>query len=162
MASTQPKQPATDSKPPRPPAFLNQVMAGLLRSPLHGLMSANLMLLTFTGRKSGKQFTTPVTYSYLSPDRLLVFTSSSWWKNLRGGAPVSLRIKGKLVQGTAEPTDDRQTIIAETRAYLAKKGVRNARMIGLQIDPKRELSQEYLDEVTRGRAVIYIQIVPTV
>ena len=39
---------------------------------------------------------------------------------------------------------------------------RNARMIGLQIDPKRELSQEYLDEVTRGRAVIYIQIVPTV
>lgn len=120
-------------------------------------MSKNLMLITFTGRKSGKQFTTPVTYSYLSPERLIVFSSNPWWKNLRGGAPVSLVIKGKPVQGTAEPTDDRQTVINETRAYLAKKGVSNARMIGLQIDPKRELTQEYLDEVTQGRAVIYIQ-----
>ncbi len=75
---------------------------------------------------------------------------------------MSLVLKCKPVQGAAEPTDDRQTIIDETRAYLTKKGVRNARMIGLQIDPKRELTQEYLDEVTQGRAVIYIQIPPTV
>jgi hypothetical protein len=54
------------------------------------------MLITFSGRKSGKQFTTPV--RYIQNDRMVrCFTSSrnQWWRNLRGGADVVLRVRGK-------------------------------------------------------------------
>lgn len=54
------------------------------------------MLITFTGRKSGKTFTTPV--RYVETDGIIrCFTSSEnmWWRNLRGGAEVILRVRGK-------------------------------------------------------------------
>jgi hypothetical protein len=34
----------------------------LLRSPFHGWLSDNVLLLTYTGRKSGKRYTIPVAY----------------------------------------------------------------------------------------------------
>ena len=37
----------------------NPVMKALLRSPLHGLVSKNIALLHFRGRKSGRDFVTP-------------------------------------------------------------------------------------------------------
>ena len=38
---------------------MNPIMKGLLRSPLHGLMSGSLMLITYAGRKTGKPYTIP-------------------------------------------------------------------------------------------------------
>ena len=54
------------------------------------------MLITFTGRTSGRRFTTPVRY-VRDGDVVRCFTSSSnqWWRNLRGGAPVTLRLAGQ-------------------------------------------------------------------
>lgn len=52
-----------------PPAvfrLVNPLMKLLLRSPLHGLVSKRLMLLTMTGRKSGKQYSIPVGYTQVA------------------------------------------------------------------------------------------------
>lgn len=35
--------------------WFNPLIIALLRSPLHALMSANMIVLTYTGRKSGLQ-----------------------------------------------------------------------------------------------------------
>ncbi len=64
--------------------LMNRVPQLLLRSPLHGLMSSRYLLITFTGRKSGKQYTTPVAYLG-EGDTIILTTDSPWWKNLRGG-----------------------------------------------------------------------------
>ena len=42
--------------------IINPVMRFILRSPLHVIFSSGIMLITFTGRKSGRKFTTPVRY----------------------------------------------------------------------------------------------------
>jgi hypothetical protein len=42
--------------------WFNPLMAGLLRSPLHALISHNTMLITVRGRKTGRALTTPVNY----------------------------------------------------------------------------------------------------
>ena len=54
------------------------------------------MLITFTGRNSGRQFTTPVRY-FRNDDIVRCFTSAEgqWWRNMRGGADVVLRIEGR-------------------------------------------------------------------
>lgn len=58
----------------------------LLVSPLHGLVDRNLMLVKFTGRKSGKPYATPVQYFREHDGEFIFFTRKSrqWWKNLQG------------------------------------------------------------------------------
>jgi len=67
-----------------------------LRSRWHGVLSKSLMLITFTGRKSKKSFTTPVRYVAVN-GKIRCFTSqeTAWWRNLRDGADVTLRIRGR-------------------------------------------------------------------
>ena len=53
------------------------------------------MLITFKGRKSQRVYTTPVRY-VANDGAVRCFTSPEnlWWRNLRGGADVVLRIEG--------------------------------------------------------------------
>ena len=77
-------------------SIINPVVRGLLRSPIHGLISESLMLVTYTGRKSQRRFTTPVRY-VPAGDSVRCFTSPEtlWWRSLRGGADVVLRLQGQ-------------------------------------------------------------------
>lgn len=87
----------------------------LLRSPFHGLVSKRIMLVTFTGHKSGKRYSTPVEYMQ-NGNTVTLFTRKDrrWWKNLQNAAPITLRIRGQDVSSTAELTLDNDTKIAET------------------------------------------------
>ena len=81
----------------------NPLVVWLLRSPLHHLMSGSVLLLTFEGRRSGRTYTTPVNYVREGEDLLLVAARDhTWWKNLRGGAPVGLRFRDRDEEGVAE------------------------------------------------------------
>src|SRR5579884_1140426 len=53
---------ASRAPDPRVMRFVNPVVAALLRSPLHGLLSRQVFLLTVTGRRSGRRFTLPLGY----------------------------------------------------------------------------------------------------
>lgn len=89
----------------------NPFMKWLLRSPFHGFVSKMYMLITFTGRKSGTVYTTPVQYAQ-DDNTLYVITSEgyTWWKNLRGGADVKLHLRGKTHSAHADATTDSETI----------------------------------------------------
>jgi len=41
---------------------MNKIPAAILRSPLHHLISKKYFLLSFTERKGGRKYTTPVAY----------------------------------------------------------------------------------------------------
>lgn len=92
--------------------LINPLMKLLLKSPLHGLASKNTMLITFVGRRSGKRYTTPVGYIW-DGDTVICFTQSPWWKNLRGGPEVSLRIQGRNRRGISEVVSKDVPRIAE-------------------------------------------------
>jgi hypothetical protein len=77
---------------------LNRVISRLLRSPLHRLLDRWLLLLTVSGRRTGRAYTLPVQYArrgdalYVLPGRA---AQKTWWRNLRGGAPVLLHLSGR-------------------------------------------------------------------
>lgn len=96
---------ATVTQPPLPVAIrvlrrLNPAVAWLLRSPLHGLMSRNLLLLTYVGAKSGVTRTVPLSYVEVGGRLYLCTRSSLWWRNLRNGQAVELRHRGRRVAAT--------------------------------------------------------------
>jgi len=113
---------------PTIPPFVNKAMKFVLRSPAHGMVSKTILLISFTGRKSGKTFTTPVSYSQYG-DQVRIFTHANWWKNLLPGAvtgttaatPVTLRLRGREIQGLAEPVvEDKHSIAIALVEHLQK------------------------------------------
>jgi hypothetical protein len=80
----------------------NPFMIWLLGSPLHAVVSQKYLLITVTGRKTGRQYTMPIQYAAVD-NQLFVITSREyqWWRNLRGGAVVMLLERGKTVEGWA-------------------------------------------------------------
>ena len=115
---------------------VNPLMKVLLRSPLHRLVSNELMLLTFRGRKSGRRYTIPVGYIQRG-DRLYIFSHTPWWKNLRGGAPVAVRLCGKNRRGTSEVMRDPKAIAQVVQAVVEKRGEAMARRMGLITEGQR-------------------------
>jgi deazaflavin-dependent oxidoreductase (nitroreductase family) len=108
------------SEIPTVPPIVNRTMKFVLRSPMHGIVDKKILLITFTGRKSGKTYTTPVSYSQ-SDGQVVVFTHADWWKNLRGDVPVMLHIRGRELQGLAEPiAEDKQAVAAGLAEHLRK------------------------------------------
>ena len=100
------------------PPWLNKTMKFVLSSPLHGMVSQSTLLITFSGQKSGKTYTTPVSYSLLG-NQVLVFTHASWWKNLGSGAPVTLHLRGRELHGLAQPeVSDKRAIAIGLAAHL--------------------------------------------
>ncbi|GHO48085.1 nitroreductase/quinone reductase family protein [Ktedonospora formicarum] len=83
-------------------AIFNPIARTVLRSPLHGLLDSQLLVISFTGRKSGKLYNIPIGYARLDADALLIGVGGSWWKNLRGGAKVKVALKGKVRSGMTE------------------------------------------------------------
>lgn len=110
---------------------LNPLMSLLLRSPLHFLVSDSLMLITFTGRKSGREYTIPVGYHEIDGE-FVVFTHSDWWKNLKGGAQVKLRIAGGRRLGQATPIRDSDRVAEYILAFIEDSGLDAARRLGLE------------------------------
>jgi hypothetical protein len=91
---------------------LNVVLRSLLRSPLHGLVSGRLVLLTVTGRRSGREYTFPVGFSEDPGAGSVTIgvgwpSRKRWWRNLRGdGAAVRLRLRGAERTGWAVAQGD--------------------------------------------------------
>lgn len=81
--------------------LINPPVRWLLRSPLHGLMSRNTLLLEFNGRKSGRALSTPISY-YVKDGTAHCFSSQSfpWWRNLTSGQQVQVTIQGQRWQST--------------------------------------------------------------
>jgi F420H(2)-dependent quinone reductase len=87
----------------------NRAVAALLRSPLHRVLSGRLLLITVTGRRSARRITLPVTYTQQA-SRLTIHVMwperKLWWRNLRDGAPVGLRLRGRQLEGWARAEVD--------------------------------------------------------
>jgi hypothetical protein len=103
--------------------WYNPIMLWLLRSPLHGMLSGNTLVITYTGRKSGKVFSTPVNYVR---DVEVLWTVSyrrrTWWRN--GGLTVT-SLPRRRING--------QTIMDQQRSRLPDAYLRQAPQIAKYI-----------------------------
>ncbi|GGK49905.1 nitroreductase/quinone reductase family protein [Nocardia camponoti] len=85
---------------------INKVVAKLTELPvLSGLLGKAFAQITYTGRRSGQTFTTPVNYRRKGDNYLIGVAmpdKKQWWRNFSGeGAPITLRIDGKDIPGHA-------------------------------------------------------------
>ncbi len=145
------------SQTPTVPPIVTQTMKFLLGSPVHGMVSKTLLLITFTGRKTGKSYTTPVSYSQIR-DQVYIFTHANWWKNLTSGMPVTLRIRGRELQGLAEPVaEDKQAVAAGLMAHL-RQVKSDARYYGVTFDEHGNPSAEEVEKAAQSVVMIRVRL----
>jgi hypothetical protein len=108
----------------------------LLRSFLHGMLSKGMMLITVTGRKTGRKYTTPIGY-YESEGCLWTVTSRdrTWWRNLQGGAEVLLRLKGKDVRAFSDVDLNEESVKTRMVDFLTHVP-QAARSFGIRVENK--------------------------
>lgn len=78
------------------------LVAAILRSPLHPLLSFGLMLISFEGRKTGRRYSFPVGYQQRGGTITVLASRAqrkSWWRNFREPRPVEVLVRGRRLEG---------------------------------------------------------------
>ena len=141
---------------PEIPPWVNRLMMGILRSPFHPLLSRTTLVLTVTGRCTGRRYTFPVRY-LRDGERVLVSTDSRWWRNLQGGARVTLRLQGREVSGWTEVRTDQETVEQSIRAFLHQMP-HDASFYHITLDRSGQTNPVSLKQAVQGRVLITISL----
>ncbi|MCV7092897.1 hypothetical protein [Mycobacterium interjectum] len=130
--------------------LVNPVLGFLLRTPLAGPARKQLMVLSFTGRKTGRPYTIPLS-AHLIDGELYALTGASWKQNFRNGAPAQVVYDGKTTAMRGELIRDRETVSGLYHRCAESYGVQRAqRMIGLKFrDPRVPTREEFAEAVDR-------------
>ncbi|HEX3425078.1 MAG TPA: nitroreductase/quinone reductase family protein [Acidimicrobiales bacterium] len=130
----------------------NRVPAAILRSPAHRMLSSKTLLLSYTGRRSGRRYATPVNY-HQRDDAILVATDSAWWRNFRTPAPATVLVRGTKLAVIGEvlgDPDEAATALAEIVRAQPSYG----RWAHVRVEAGEPNGADVRAEIARGRRVI--------
>ena len=95
--------------------LINPVVAFLARSPLHFLISHQVLVIQFKGRKSGKQYLVPVSYhEHESFYTCVTLRSNIWWRNLKEVSHTKIWLKGTLKNAQIDLEFNNDQIVEST------------------------------------------------
>ncbi len=120
------------------------VQIALLRRNMLGSFGDQVMVITTTGRKSGKRFSTPI--AYLQDGQTILALNhqgrSNWYKNLQHHPHATLEIKGKRYEARAEFIHDAAERRRFYQLYRRERAAGFSRLFGIQADaPADELAR---------------------
>ena len=136
----------------------NPMVSWLLRSPLHRLISSSTMLSSYTGRESGRTYTTPVNYVW-DGDTLLVVSPRDriWWKNLRVESPITVRVAGRDLRGVGRAYKGEDAVEEGGLLTVLRKAPAFRRYWRVELDPDGH-PEDRQDLLRVARANLLIRI----
>lgn len=136
----------------------NGFVSLVLLSPIHGMLSKNILLITVTGRKTGRKYTTPV--NYLRRGDVLTIVSQrtrTWWRNLRGGNDVALQLRGRKVTGKGKVIEDESGVVAALTEYF-QHAPNYAKYFDVTLDAQGQPVSADVERQARSRVVIQVEL----
>lgn len=132
----------------------NPLFRSLLQSSLHWPVSNWLMLLSYTGRRSGRQFTFPVAYKRFAEEIVVVtpMEDGNWWRNFQDRQRCTVWLRGTERSATGEVItgEERDAMLVE---YFDTYGI-VGRMLGFGDTPESSFDQ--LAQAKQDLAVVRI------
>lgn len=117
----------------------------MLHTPgLERWLGRTIGLITVTGRKSGRRYTTPVTY-WRDDGTVVILTKTHrvWWRNLETNPEVTLRLAGRVVRGRARATVGDEGELETLAAFLEHRTA-DARAYGVGFDVEGRVNRDEL------------------
>jgi len=101
----QPVDPAAMGRRSKIFRFVNVPMRAVLSLPFPTPLSRNLMLVSYTGRKTGRSYRQPLSYAR-DGAALLTPGGGRWTLSMEGGRPVRIRLRGREMAARPELVRD--------------------------------------------------------
>ncbi len=135
--------------------IINPTVGLLLRSPAHFLMSSSLLLITFTGVRTGRSYSTPLRY-VRDGETIRCFTSKDtrWWRNLREGARVRLVLQGVNAPYQASIVVDEPDRVRQLLTDYLRQHPGDAAYHDIAVSKSGELSEHDLDRAVTQAVVM--------
>lgn len=144
--------------PGTPKPWMNKAVKIMLGLPVLGrLMGGTFAVITVTGAKTGRRYTTPVQYMRLNGDYVILSQRHTvWWRNIRTRPAVELSIGGSTIKGRARIADgdDARHVLSSCLADNPKV----AKFYGIETDDEGSIAADDIERLTD--LVVPIVIVP--
>jgi hypothetical protein len=146
-------RPGRPARQARIMSAVNVPMRAILSLPFPTPLSRNLMLLHYTGRKTGNAYRQPVSYARDSSDAgegtvLLTPGGGKWTLSLGDGKPVRLRLRGREVPARPELITDAPEV-DRLFGVIARENPRAARFVPIPRDAEGHFDPQTLDVALR-------------
>ncbi|OBK73703.1 hypothetical protein [Mycobacterium sp. 1164985.4] len=139
---------------------MNPLIGRLLRTPLAGPLRSRMMVIDVVGRKSGRQYSIPVSAHRIDGE-LYALTSAPWKNNFRDGATADVVLDGRTTKMRGELLTD-TALVAELSHRFAKAwGPKRApAMMGLKFRDGGIPSVEDFADVVRRERMAAVRFTP--
>jgi len=142
--------------------IFNPFVRLILRSPFHRLMSKNVMLITYQGQKTGREYTLPVQYA---EDSEVVYVipgmpeKKIWWHNIHKDTPVRIQLRERSLNTfagllTAEHDLD---VIARVLGIFLKKFPASARLYHLEQNADGDFNPDELRKTAANLILVNLK-----
>ena len=139
---------------------VNPAVKFLLGTPLGGSLRRQMMVLNFTGRKSGRHYSIPVSAHRLD-NALYALASAGWTANFRDGATAEVLWDGKKTTMRGELIRDPATVADLSHRAAESYGAKNAqRMMGLKFRDDRVPTLEEFTEAAQRDGMRAVKLTP--
>lgn len=134
--------------------IVNPMLRKLLGTPLAGSLRKQLMVLNFKGRKSGRQFSIPVTAHQID-GALYAIANAGWKHNFSGGADAEVLVNGTTTKMRGELISDPAAVADLAHRAAQSYGVKKAQtMMGLKFrDDRIPTVDEFTEAFARDKIV---------
>jgi hypothetical protein len=140
---------------------INPIVRAVLRSRAHPLLSRGLMLITVTGRKTGRTYTIPVGYLTMD-DAILILVSEpsrkTWWRNYLEPGPIGLRLRGRELHGTAFVLPPGSAELRARADACLRRARFMPRLFGVDFDRARGLTDEQLTGLSERMKIVRVTL----
>ena len=142
---------------------MNGLVLALLRSPLHGLASKALLILSWSGRKSGRRFSIPLGYQE-DEDALIVVISKrdekTWWRNFQTPWPADLVVRGtrRSALGEIVPVGSPE-FFRQCERLLERLPWMGSQVGGVEIDPAIGLTEQQRETLSIHVGIVRFELV---
>jgi hypothetical protein len=143
-------------------ATLNPPMRALLRSPIHGVASKHLCILSYRGRRTGRKFETPLSFMRVGNlVRLLSSRETRWWLNFKDEAvDVEVEIARETFKGKAlSILEDGDRLRNGVRTFLTEVP-RDAVVYGIKLDGDRKPRESDIETAAGHVVLVEIELAP--
>ena len=137
--------------------FINPFVRLILKSPIHFLISHQILLFRVVGRRSKKIFEIPASYAHIN-DSLVCVTlrENLWWKNFKDIETQEIYFKGKKINKNISINFTDNAFVREKLKELIEHNPIDAFFAGVKLDKNKVPNSDDLDKAAELHTVIIL------
>jgi len=137
--------------------FINPIVRLILKSPIHFLISHQILLFRVVGRRSKRIFEIPASFAHIN-DSLVCVTlrANLWWKNFKNIETQEIYFRGKKIKKNISINFTDNAFVREKLKELIEHNPIDAFFAGVKLDRNKVPNSADLDKAAELHTVIIL------